>query len=178
MAASTAICTDLRREILRILQEDITYQVQDDDGGSSPELTSITFQKTRLQKSRRYEEVNQTLDYPAIILCEPLSLFVREEGGTNEEDLWRYRWLVQIVDKDLWEEEGRIATWEKWREQIVSALMFSNLNSVVERPKGEIWWSNASPISDLDESTWIKDAQFISGIEISVKVLQPRGIRT
>lgn len=176
MSAVTAIKTDLRRELLRILKEDINYKVQENDGGDIIEPTAIMYQKTRLQKSRSFEQSNQNVDYPGLILCDPKRGATREDGGTNERDLWVYDFMIQLVDKDMWDDELRSATWDKWAEQIVSAIQYSQMNSAVTLPKGQIWWAAATEVSHIDETSWVRDAQFINGIEVNIKVLQPRGI--
>lgn len=176
MTVTTAIKTDLRLEILRILRQDINYQVQAGDGGDIIQPTSVLYQKTRLQKSRSFEQANQQLDYPGIIVCDPRRTVISQTEGTNERDLWHYNWMIQIVDKDLWNDEDRIATWERWVEQIVSALIYTQINEVVQLPKGQIQFTFATPVNDIDESEWIRDSQFITGIEVEVGVLQPRGI--
>lgn len=174
--AVTAIKTDIRNEILRILKEDINYQVQDGDGGKTIVPTAIIYQPTRAQKNREFTKSNQLTDVPGLLLCEPMRTQVDEPGGTNERDLWHYRWLVQLIDNPNWEQPGRIATWDKWNEQVMSAFMFAIFDGVVTLPKGQVWWSRASGLNDIDENIWVRDGKFISGVEIEVKVLQPRGI--
>lgn len=173
--AVTAIKDDLRNELLRILKEDINYQVQDGDGGNNLVPDAIVYRPTKAKQSRSFEVSQQLMDMPGIIVTEPSSTLVERENGTVNQDLWHYFWLLQLVDKDLWESPGRIATWQKWTEQIISILNFSGLNGVVMYPKGEIWWCNATQADDIDEKSWIKDGNFISGIELEIKVLQPRG---
>lgn len=177
MTAVTAIKTDLRNEILRILRSDITYQVQDADvAGSTILATSIVFQKVRLQVSRSFEMANQMMDLPGLLVCQPLRTTVPPAEGVNERDWWHYHWLVQLIDNDLWDNDDRIGTWDKWMEQIMSAFMFSCLNGVVTLPKGQVICSTATGVQDVDERRWVRDGRFISGVEIEVRVQQPRGI--
>lgn len=176
MAATTSIKTDLLNELLRMLREDINYEVQGGDGGEILNRDAILWQKTRLQKSRSFERANQTVDYPGLLVCDPNRGATLEEGGTNERDLWVYNFMIQLVDRDLWEHEGRVETWRRWIEQIIAAIMFSQLNNVVVLPKGQVWWAAATAVSDIDETSWVKDAQFISGVDVKITVLQPRGI--
>lgn len=177
MTAVPAIKTDLRRELVRALQQDIVFQVQAGDDGDIVKMESIVFQKTRLQRNREFEKSNQELDFPAIVVCEPIRDSVLPTEWTMGADLWHYRYLIQISDKaDLWAAEDRIATWEKWTEQIISYLQFSCLNEIVQLPKGQIVAATATPVQAIDETMWIKDSQFISGIDVEVRVAQPRGL--
>jgi hypothetical protein len=84
--------------------------------------------------------------------------------------------LVQLVDSDLWSQSDRLATWDRWIEQILSAFMFNGLNGVIALPKGQVMTTTAIEIQDIDERRWIRDSKFIAGVEITVRVLQPRGI--
>ena len=174
--AVTSIKSDLRNEIIRILQEDINYQVQDGDGGTNLLPAAIVYRPTRAKQSRSFEVSQQLMDMPGIIVTEPSKTLVERENGTVNQDLWHYRWMIQLVDKDLWASPGRIATWQKWTEQIMSAFNYSGMNGVVVYPKGEIWWCNATQTDDIDEKAWIQDGNYITGVELEVKVLQPRGI--
>ena len=176
MSSTLAIKTILRREIMRILQEDLTFSVLGEDSGKPISPKNVIFQKTRVQRSRSHEKANQLLDLPALVISSAIASTTLETGGTNNNDLWVYRWLVQLLDKDFWSQENRIATWEKWGEQIVSYFMFAGMNGVVTLPQGEIWWSNATEVEGVDEKSWIAESDFIKGWEITVKVLQPRGI--
>jgi len=174
--AVTAIKTDIRDEILRILKEDLTYQVQDGDDGRIIDPDFIKYQPTRVQKNRDFVQTNQLTDVPGLLLSEPLMTTVDESGGTNERDLWHYRWMIQLLDEPLWDTPSRIATWDKWIEQVCSALQFNCLGGVVTLPKGQVWWAKATPVQDIDENMWVRSSMFVMGVQVEVKVLQPRGI--
>jgi len=173
--AVTAIETDLQNELLRVLKEDIDYKVQDGDEGDVIVADAISYKRTPAAKNRSFEQSNQLQDVPGLIVSQPFHGIVDEGGGTNERDLWHYMWLIQLIDADLWDAPGRLATWAKWVEQIVSSMMFNCFSAVVQLPKGQIWWSRATPVDDVDENIWVKDAKFIRGIMVEIKVLQPRG---
>jgi hypothetical protein len=36
--------------------------------------------------------------------------------------------------------------------------------------------TTAIEIQDIDERRWVRDSKFVAGVEITVRVLQPRGI--
>lgn len=174
--AVPAIGTTMLNEILRILREDIPFQVQDGDDETELLSDNVIYQPTRVQKQRPINKMEQLIDFPGLVVSEPLRTSVLTTGGTNERDEWHYLWLVQLIDQDLWENPGRIATWRKWVEQIMSAFMFTCLNGVLTPPTGQVKFTSATEVQNIDESMWIRHGNFIVGIEIEVQILQPRGI--
>jgi len=176
MAFVTAIRTDLREEILRILREDITFEVAPGDVNVTIVPKSIVYQKTQAQINRSDYQSNQMTDVPGLLLCNPKSTDFSETDGTNERDVWTYHWLIQLIDVDLWNDLDRQDTWERWIEQIMSAFEFNCLQDTVVLPKGQVKFACATAVRDIDERRWVRDDKFISGIEIRIQVLQPRGI--
>lgn len=176
MSAVPAINTTLRREIMRILQRDITWQVQAGDTGDTIAASSVIYQKTRAQANRQFIKSNQLTDLPGIIVCEPFHIPLVPSEGTNELDLWHYMWLLQLIDKDLWDNDERIATWDKWVEQMISAFNFNSMGGVITLPTGQVQTATSTGLSDIDERMWIKSSSFVSGVQVTISVLQPRGI--
>ena len=175
--AIVAIKTAVRAEIMRALREDINYQVQDGDGGTTLKPTAIIWRYTRAQKDRPFARAQQLMDVPGLVVSEPFRVMTDTVNATNERDLWHYNFMIQLVDNDLWEYAGRIATWDKWMEQIVSAFHYSSLpNAAVTLPAGQIWWATATEVQSVDETVWVKEGKFITGIELEVRVSQPRGV--
>lgn len=174
--ATTSIKTDLRNYIVWVLQNQITWEVQDTDKYKTIVPSAIVVQKTRAQINRKDLQTNQLTDVPGLLICNPFRTAIPPEAGTNERDLWTYLFLVQLVDSDLWSQSDRLATWDRWIEQILSAFMFNGLNGVISLPKGQVMTTTAIEIQDIDERRWIRDSKFIAGVEITVRVLQPRGI--
>lgn len=173
--AVPAIKSTLRDEILRILQQDIVYQVQDGDVGQPIKPTSVAYRKTRVQVSRPFELKNQNTDMPGLVVSESLMTGLRQTGGTNERDVWPYEWLIQLIDQDLFDNVGRIATWDKWIEQIMSVFQFSQMNGVVVPPTGQVKCATAIEVKDIDEKKWVREGNFIAGIQLTIEMLQPRG---
>lgn len=172
----TAIKTDIRNEILRSLQSDITFLCSPNDANAPILPTSIIRQKIRAQPGREDSYENQMMDMPGLILCSPKRLSLPVNGGQNNQDLWIYTWMVQLVDRDLWDSTDRLDSWEKWVEQIISAFHFNQMNTVIPISKGNLLCSTATGVSDIDQNQWIREGNFIAGVEIEAQVLQPRGI--
>lgn len=165
-----------QNELLRIMREDINYQVQDGDNGVTLKPTAIVWKPTRVQKNRSYEQSNQLSDFPGIILSNPRMSPTLTTGGTMNNDETHYVWLAQLIDNDLWEDAYRIATWSKWIQQIRDILMFSCLNGVVPPTSGRVKYTSASVVSDIDENVWVRDGNFVEGLLIEVQTLEPRGV--
>ena len=176
MAFVTAIKTDLRNEILRTLQQDITYLCSPNDVNAPILPTSITEQKIRAQPGREDSYENQLMDMPGLVVSEPMADGIQVDGGQNNSDLWVYRWMVQLVDRDLWDSTDRKDSWDKWIEQIGSAFSFNSMNSVIPISKGNVKCSFTRRMLSIDTNQWIKEGNFIQGVEIEVQVLQGRGI--
>lgn len=176
MAFVSAIKTDVRNEIIRILQQDIPYQTDPNDLGAPIDPSAIVFQKTRVTKNREDVQENQLTDMPGLIVSHPLRTMIPPDEGEVGRDLWHYYWLVQLVDKDDWSDSDRENSWNKWLEQICSMFMFHCLNGVVQLPQGMVQCVVAHIVQDIDETRWVKEGNFIAGIELHVRVRQPRGV--
>lgn len=175
MAFLPAIRTALRNEILRTLRKDITFLCSPNDRNRPIVEGAIIQQKVRAQQGREFERQQQMIDIPGLLVCEPFRTPIPPNEGTNERDVWYYHFLVQLIDADLWSNTDRRESWDRWQEQILEAFMFNPLD-VIAIPRGQVKCSTVSIIQDIDESRWIRDGKFISGIEIEVQVLQPRGL--
>lgn len=176
MTAVAGIKTLLRNEIVRVLQQDIPFQVQASDINANILPAAVVIQKTRAQRNRQDIQENQLMDLPGLIVCSPLRTPVPPTEGTNERDWWHYFFLIQLVDRDLWSNTDRLGTWDKWVEQIISAFMFKCFDTVVTLPAAQTITTCASGVQDIDETRWVREDTFISGVTLEIRMMQPRGI--
>ena len=176
MAFQTAVKTDLRNEILRTLRQDIVFQCSPNDQNAPISASAIILQKTDAQINREDVISNQLTDLPGLLLCSPRKMEVPSNSGLNNKDTWIYNWMIQLIDADLWSNTDRLDSWERWIEQIISAFNFNQMNSVIPLTKGDVLCSFASGVHDVDQSMWVRDGKFVSGVHIEVQVLQKRGI--
>jgi len=176
MPGTFAIATDVREEIIGILKDRtvMTFQVQDGDQGKPLEPTAIVFRKTTAKVKREGYEDNSELDTPGLVVSETRSTDMPPSQGDNERDLWHYFVLIQLIDSDVWDNQDRIRTWDKWIEQIASYFNFW-CPQAVQIPFAQ-GFATASPVEEIDQKRWVKAANFIAGVEIHIRMLQPRGI--
>lgn len=169
-----AVKTYLRREILRTLKEDVSFVVVEGDTGKPISPAAIKLQKTSARKNRSNELSNQFAEYPGLILSSPRTTNLPPSEGDNARDLWVYRWVVQLIDRDGWDQENRLASWERWIEQVVSQLNFNPLCNAIPAGVAFNIVTNCTIVDDIDERQWLKDSEFVSGVLIEVRAQQTR----
>jgi hypothetical protein len=176
MPGTLAISTDIREEIISLLQNRVVFpfQVQDGDHGSPIVPSAVIYHKTTAQNKREDYPDNTEVDTPGLLVSETRSTLMNPPEGDNERDLWHYFILVQLVDTDLWDNADRVRTWDKWIEQIASYFNFWCPTTVA--PPHAQGFATASPVSQIDQNRWVRSANFIMGVEIHVRLLQPRGV--
>lgn len=176
MSTLQAIATSIRNEIIRILQEDIVFDTQDTDIGGIIQPDAIIFQKTRAAFSREGQKSQQNVDMPGILISKPMGTRINPNEWEMAHDLWRRRFIVQIVDKDEFADTDRQDSWDKWEEQIISAFMFNCLPNATFDTQPTWLITTASGLQDIEERRWSRDGMLISDIEIEVRAAQGRGI--
>ncbi len=176
MPNNKAVATSIRNEIIRILQSDITFQAQPTDLNVTVQPAAMVFQKTRTSFSRDGQKQQQNIDIPGILISKPMGTRINPAEWTMASDLWRRRFIVQIVDKDEFSDLDRQDTLDKWEEQILSAFMFNCLpNATFDAPPSWII-TTATGSQDLEEGRWARDGMCIMDLEIEVRAAQVRGI--
>lgn len=173
---TAAIKTDLRNEIRRVLRDVIEWAVQPDDTGNTLTAVAINYEKVSAKSNRSNERANQMMDFPGLIISSPRRTVIPPNEGDNERDMWHYQFLIQLVDMDQWDTENRVATWEKWIEQIVSYFNFHCFGMEELAQKTVFALATAEEVQDVDEKMWSRHSQFIAGVLIQVRVLQHRGV--
>lgn len=176
MPAVQGIATSIRNEIIRILQHDIVFQAQPNDVPVTIQPNAVVFSKTRAQFNRPGQEANQNLDLPGILVSRPLPTTINPNEWTYNRDLWRRSFVVQIVDKDEWNNPDREDSMDKWEEQVISAFMFSCLEKATFATDPFWVLTTASGSRDLDERRWVKDGLIITDIIVEVRASADRGI--
>ena len=171
---SLAVKTILRREIIRILQEEIEFYVTEGDTGETITSETVFFQKTT--KSRSFESTRQLADFPCLLVEGSSGTEISVPLGENSRDIWTHKFLVQILDKDMWDNENRQATWDKWQEQIASYFHFHQFDGLLYESQGCSVNCSAIPTDDIDEKLWVTHGMFVMGVIISVDVVQLRGL--
>ena len=175
---STAIKTDIRDEVLRALKVALAFAVQPDDTGETISREAIVTQKVNAKMSRSHEKTNQLADFPGLIVSMPRQTVIPPGDGENNSDMWHYQVLIQLLDRDLWDIENRVASWDKWIEQIASYFNFNDLTAGSSDLASKVTWAlcTARQVSDIDEKMWIKSSGFIAGVMLEIQVLQHRGV--
>lgn len=170
---STAIKTDIRDEVLRALKVAMAFSVQPDDTGETISEYAIVIQKVNAKVG-----TNQLADFPGLIVSMPRQTVIPPGDGENNSDMWHYQVLIQLLDRDLWDIENRVASWDKWIEQIASYFNFNDLTAGSSDLASKVTWAlcTARQVSDIDEKMWIKSSEFIAGVMLEVQVLQHRGV--
>jgi hypothetical protein len=170
---STAIKTDIRDEVLRALKVAMAFAVQPDDTGETISEYAIVIQKVNAKVG-----TNQLADFPGLIVSMPRQTVIPPGDGENNSDMWHYQVLIQLLDRDLWDIENRVASWDKWIEQIASYFNFNDLTAGSSDLASKVTWAlcTARQVSDIDEKMWIKSSEFIAGVMLEVQVLQHRGV--
>ena len=176
MAFVTAIKTDVRNEIIRILQQDIVFLVSPNDVNLTIAPTAVVFQKSRAQINRLDVQENQLTDMPGLIVSQPKRMGIPLGEGEVAHDWWQYHYLIQLVDRDMWDSDDRIQSWDKWIEQIASKFMDPcALGNAFSLPKGQLMIGFVAVIEDVDQVRWVRESNFIMGVEVEVIVSQVRG---
>ena len=170
MPALGSMTTAIRNEILRTLQQDVTWAIQPGDQPVTIQPNAIVFQKARAQLGRPGQREKQNIDMPGLLVSKPSRTSVNPNEWTNEADLWRRYFLIQIVDHDEYSNTDRQDTWDKWAEQIIAAFMFNPLPKTIF-PYTPTWvLATATGVQDIDEKHWTRDDNFIEGVEIEVRI--------
>lgn len=176
MAFVSAIKTDVRNEIIRILQQDIVFLTSLNDVAATIAPTAILFQKDKIQINRADVQENQLTDMPGLIISQPKRMEIPLNEGEVAHDWWHYHYLIQLIDRDMWDSDDRIQSWDKWIEQIASKFMDPcAIGNAVSLPKGQLMIGLVAVIEEIDQVRWVREGNFIMGVEVQVIVSQVRG---
>ena len=175
---STAIKTEIRDEVLRALKDALVFAVQPDDTGSTIREDAIIIQKTGAKANRSHAKSDQMVDFPGLLVSMPRQTVIPPGEGENNRDMWHYQVMIQLIDMDQWDVENRVASWDKWIEQIASYFNYNDLTGGSADLASKVTWAlcTARSVSDIDEKVWAKSSEFIAGVMLEIQVLQHRGV--
>lgn len=155
-------------EIIRILREEISWEVEPGDMTTAIPPDSIFFRKI---STERDINKSQTLDpIPSVRISMPFSEPIPESAGENAHDEYQWRFLAQITDSDNWSVQDNIATYLLWQEKICRKLNFKCLDNV----DAFMSLSTAAIVDVVDERYWIRESNFKAGVQIVVRVWMTR----
>lgn len=111
---------------------------------------------------------------PGLVITPPKTISTPMELGTNSRDDILYHILVQLVDSDNGDRERGLATYIDWIERIRKAF---NCHSFTNVPV-EVGCGNgyATTTDTVDEKLWSRESLFVSGVVVTVRSRETRGI--
>lgn len=163
--------TAVKDELLRAMRQDISLVPVPPDKCDAIKPDSIIFRKVSVRQRDFNKEFQYEPVFPGIILSTPYSEPFAKEKGEVAHDQYVYHFLAQIIDSDNYEPERNIGTYWKWQEQIVRLFQFNCLSSI----DAPYVMSNAVNVDVVDETKWLRDANFVAGVHITVEVWMTRG---
>lgn len=161
----------LMQEILRELQQDVTFEVMPGDKCQPIKPRAIQFRKVSVKLLSQNQGFTFEQAFPGIVLSTPFEEPFNPNTGTNERDEYIYHWLIQIIDSDNHEPTANVRTYWKWQEQIRHLLQFN----CPSRIDSQHVLSKCTNVDVVDESKWLKDENFVCGVHVAVQVWESRG---
>lgn len=162
--------------LLKLLKG-FSFDPQPGDGVPRIEPNAIVFRKVRPSASRDPQPVDG-IDLPAIVVTTPYkTVQVPNTEGTNEDDQYEYRFLVQfIASETIQPDEANLQTYWAW-QQLVARAFNNNVN---------IAWNHANDgtcvrqilvdlIDEIDEKQYVVFQNVVCGVELRFLTWQPRG---
>lgn len=152
-------------EILRVLQEDMTFDVAAEDEGKCHPITKEHIVFRKVSEAERDIDTGKPFELiPGIIVSVPLTEPFDPRAGTNAHDEYRWSFLIQILDRDNWEQTRNIATYFLWQEMIAFRFQFMCVQNL--DPSVLHCLANAMSVNVVDERYWIKNKAFKAGVQI------------
>lgn len=170
----SAVRYQVLQEILRILRKDMSFVIDPIDNGFVDPIIPVAIQYRKISGERDTNQARTAEILPGIFVSTPLQEPFPEEAGTNEQDEYRWRFLVQIIDSDNHEPSQNIASYFLWQEQICTKFQFKDMTK-----SGNVsatrCLANASSVDVVDERYWVKEENFKSGILLTIRTWLSRG---
>lgn len=172
-----AIRMQVLNEIVRILQEEISWEPDPSNRKTINALqtNAIVFRKVGVL-DRDISPGKVTEQLPGIFVSLPFTEGFPEDAGTNEQDEYRYRFLIQIIDNDNYAKTLNMETYTLWQERIMSRGSLAT--------KGGLQWRNLTEsgnvhatralctctgVQTVDPAYWEKRQGFKTGVELLVR---------
>lgn len=166
---AAAVRKQVLDEILRVMQNDLAFNVQDSDSCRAIEPKNIRFRKVSVA-DRDINKGKVLEGLPGIFVSCPLNEPFGPGLGTNEEDEYRWGFLAQIVDKDHFDQTSNAGTYFQWQEQLCQKFQFHPLDNVDSVHA----FTNAMSVDVVDEKYWLKEEAFKAGVLILARVWMTR----
>lgn len=159
------------QEILRALQQDVTFRAEPGDSTGTIPKDSIFFRKVNVKQRPENAGFTMTESFPGITVSTPYSEPFNPAAGENAHDEYIYHFLIQIIDSDNLEPTANIQTYWKWQEQVLRLFQF------------DCMWPINSPhvlsksvnVDVVDTNRWLKEENFVCGVHLAVQVWMTRG---
>ncbi len=166
---STSIRKQVLDEILRILQEELTFAVADGDKCNPIKPSSIIFRKVSVA-DRDINKGKVLEGFPMIVVSCPFEEPFDPTAGEVGHDVYPMSFLCQIIDRDHLEPTRSIDTYWNWQELISPQFQFRCLNNVNTKRA----FCVAKQVDVVDERYWLKEENFKAGVVIQVGVWRTR----
>lgn len=158
------------------LRNHLQFETQGED--TTPPLTAdaIVIRKLISDKPGEPAKTNETM--PGILVCPGSRVSRPPEAGTNERDDAIYPILCQIIAKDQSDKVNNLQTYLMWQSQVARYLnhLFA-ANQVIDNDADfGLYDSFAIEVDVVDESRWVKHANFVSGVLVHVLARETRGV--
>lgn len=156
------------------LQNDLTFTAQGTDSVSDIANEAIVIRKvaTRQRSNESYERDELR---PGIIISPAMKVRRPPEQGTNERDYVYYDLLIQIVDGDGFHDEENLRSYLKWQEQIAK---YFNAQPILaaQNDEGCVTIAHAYETDVVDESIFVREDDFVGGVQVEFLSVEPRGV--
>jgi hypothetical protein len=161
MSTPSSVHKQILDEILRVLKEDVVFNVAPDDSCKPIPPQNIEFQKVSI--AERDIDTGRALErFPMIIVSVPFEEPFNPNAATNAHDEYRWSFLCQIIDRDNHEKTRSIDTYWTWQETISQRFQFMCMQNV----DAQHCIANAMSVDTVDERYWIKQKNFKAGVQI------------
>lgn len=156
------------------LRDDLTFEVASTDTIGGIDDDAIIIRKLQPQGSgnRSHMAGYRGEKLPGMIIT-PGNVTADPHAGTNEQDDYEYRTLIQIVDSD-YDKLTNLRTWLRWQEQI--AHYFQNQSVIVDNAKGKAYISNATVRNVIDSREWVQHERMVGAVEVRHMSRENRGV--
>ena len=173
----TALRYSILTTLLRLLQG-ISFDPQPGDEVRRIEPASIVFRKARPSAGRDPQPV-EGIDLPALVITTPYkTVGVPNTEGTNEDDQYEYRFLVQIVAAEIIQpDETNIGTYWLWQQVIARAFNNQvNVNWHHDNDGSCVRQILVDILDEIDEKQYVLFQNVVCGVELRFLTWQPRGL--
>lgn len=164
----SAVKYQVLQEILRILKEDLDLSIDELDDGTATAIPPENIHFRKISGERDLDQGRAAENFPMALVSMPFKEPFPEDAGTNQEDEYRWRFLIQFIDSDNLEPQANLATYLKWQENTSLRFQFNNMthsgNVIASR-----CLSTAAAVDVVDERYWLKEENFKGGVELLIR---------